>query len=127
MSFEKYVPLRTQRAAQVSIKKTGTISLDSAFARAFGFQKVNYVTLHFDAARKLVGVKPEANSKEEGAIKLSHRTRVSSVRARAFFEAFGMKIESTMRYPIAFDPDDSMAVIALEGMKRKRGPRPKQG
>jgi len=125
MSFEKFIPKRKLKGAQVSIKSTGTISLDSAFAAAFGFAKVSHVTLHFDTTRKMVGVRPEADPRAEGAMRLTHRTRVSSVRARAFFESFGMKIERTMRYPIAFDADESMAVIALEGMKRKRGPKRK--
>jgi len=125
MPFEKFVPPRKLRGGQVSIKSTGTIALDSAFATAFGFHKVSYVTLHFDAARRMVGLRPETDPREEGALKLSHRTRVSSVRARAFFEAFGLKIERTSRYPVAFDRDENMAVIVLEGMKRKRGPRPK--
>jgi hypothetical protein len=126
MPFEKFIPPRKQKPPQVSIKRTGTISFDKVHASAYGLEKVGHVTLFFDASRKLVGVKPTTDAKAEGAIRLSHRQRVSSVRARSFFEAFGIKLERTSRYPVAFDKHLGMAVIELGDVKRRPGRRPKK-
>ncbi len=122
MAFEKFVPPRKQRLPQVSIKRTGTITFDKPFAASFGLDKAGYVTLHFDATRKLVAVKP-ADAKEEGAMKLSHRKRVSSVRARAFFEWAAIRLERTSRYPVAHEKDGGMVVIDLAEVKRRPGRR----
>ena len=81
MPFEKFVPPRRQRSPQVSIKRTGTISFDKSYAQSVGLGNTNYVTLYFDPAKKLVGVKPAKDAKDDGSLKLSHRQRVSSVRA----------------------------------------------
>lgn len=123
MGFEKFVPPRRQRPPQVSIKKTGTITFDMSWISTHAFDKVNYVTLYFDPAHKLLGVRPTNDAKEEGALRLSHRKRVSSVRARLLFEAYGLKLERTARFPVRFDEEEGMAVVSLEEVKRRRGPR----
>ncbi|MGE5235110.1 MAG: hypothetical protein ACM3O7_02030 [Acidobacteriota bacterium] len=126
MPFEKFIPPRKQKPPQVSIKRTGTISFDNAHATMFGLEKVGHVTLYFDASRKLVGVKPTPDAKAEGAIRVSHRQRVSSVRARQFFETFGLTLERTSRYPVSWDSHAGMAVIALGDIKRRPGRKPKK-
>ena len=126
MVFEKFIPPRKQKPPQVSIKRTGTITLDNALADDVGLADVSHVTLYFDTAKKLVGVKPAQDSKEEGAMKLSHRKRVSSVRARAFFETYGGKLERTNRCDVSLDGHGDMVVIDLGEVKRRRGPRRKK-
>lgn len=123
MGFEKFVPPRRQRAPLVSIKKTGTITFDMAWVTTHGFETCSHVTLYFDPVHKLLGVRPAADGKEEGALRMSHRKRVSSVRARQLFETYGLKLERTARFPVRFDEEHGMAVISLEEIKRRRGPR----
>src|SRR5208337_673839 len=101
MSFEKFVPPRKQKPPQVSIKRTGTITFDNALAGAFGLGRASHVILYFDAGKKLIGVKAAHDGREEGAMKLSHRKRVSSVRARAFFETFGIRLDRISRCPVS--------------------------
>jgi len=125
VTFEKFVPPSRPRTTQVSIKRAGTISFDRAAAIACGLDRATHATLHFDPAHKLIGVKP-AGAGEDGALRLSHRTRVSSLRARAFFEFYGIELTVTRRYAITFDSAAGMAVIPLGAVKRRRGPRPKQ-
>ena len=126
MPFEKFVPPRRQKPPQVSIKRTGTITFDAGFAGTLGLSKVGHVTLYFDPAKKLVGVRPAPDPKEEGALKLSHRKRVSSVRARSFFETYGITLTVTQKYPVQHDKDAGMAVISMGEIKRRRGPRRKR-
>jgi len=123
MPFERFVPPRRQKSPQVSIKRTGTISFDKTYAASVGLAKATHVVLYFDPSRKLVGVKPARDAKEEGALKLSHRQRVSSVRARPFFEHYGISLERTSRFPVRHDDGEDMAVIELSEVKRRRGPR----
>jgi hypothetical protein len=111
------------RTTQVSITRAGTISFDRSAALAAGLDRASHATLHFDRAHKLVGVKP-AVAGDEGALRLSHRTRVSSLRARAFFEFYGIELTVTRRYAITIDEQAGMAVIPLGAVKRRRGPRP---
>lgn len=123
MAFEKFVPPRKAKPVQVSIKRTGTISFDTALAATYGLTKVSHALLYYDAGKKLVGVKPTRDPKDEGAMKLTHRRRVSSLRARAFFEVYGIRLERTAHYPVKHDKDAGMAVIHLGDVKRRRGPR----
>ncbi|MFI5142874.1 MAG: hypothetical protein ACHQQS_12625 [Thermoanaerobaculales bacterium] len=123
MSFEKFVPPRKQKPPQVSIKRTGTITFDNSIAGVYGLGKAAHVILYFDSGKKLVGVKPAHDGREEGAMKLSHRKRVSSVRARAFFDTYGIRLDRTSRCAVAQEKEDGMVVIDLGEVKRRRGPR----
>ncbi len=125
MPFEKFIPARKQKPPQASLKRTGTISLDIAFARQAGLQDARFVTLHFDAQRRLIGIRA-ADPKEEGAIRLSQRTRVASVRARPLFQAFNITLDETARVPVSFDEAEGMAILPLPtGGRRPRG-RPRK-
>ncbi len=125
MPFEKFIPTRKQKPPQASVKRTGTISLDIAFARQAGLHDARFVTLHFDAQRRLIGIRA-ADPKEEGAMRLSQRTRVASVRARPLFQAFNITLDATSRVPVSFDQAEGMVVIPLpSGGRRPRG-RPRK-
>ena len=126
MAFEKFIPPRRQKPPQVSVKKTGTISLDTPLVKEFGLDQVDHVVLFFDPSRKLIGIKAAVNAKDKAAIKLTHRDRVSSVRARPFFENYGIKLEKTSRYSADFDKENAMVIVALPDVKRRRGPRKKR-
>ena len=125
MPFEKFVPTRKQKPPQAAVKKTGTISLDLAFARQFGLGDSGFVTLHFDAQERRIGLR-SADAKEEGAVRFSQRTRVASVRARPLFQAYGITLEATERVPVFYDEQEKMLVLALpSGGRRPRG-RPRK-
>ncbi|MEW6337698.1 MAG: hypothetical protein ACOY3Y_13945 [Acidobacteriota bacterium] len=124
MAFEKFVPPRRNAPPRVSIKRTGTITFDLATAAHFGLDGATHVTLYFDAVRKFVGVR-RAEPREEGALRLSHRKRVCSVRAKAFFETFRLSLERTARYPVSFDAGAAMAVIELTEVRRRPGRHPR--
>jgi len=126
MSFEKFIPPRKEKPPQVSIKRTGTITFDKTLAGTYGLGRASHVILYFDPSKKLIGVRAAQDGREEGAMKLSHRKRVSSVRARAFFETFGINVDRTSRCPVAHAKEDGMAVIDVGGVKRRRGSRRKQ-
>lgn len=123
MVFEKFVPPRRQKSPQVSIKSTGTISFDKAYAASIGFGDATHVILFFDPQKKLVGVKRATDPRDDGALKLSHRQRVSSVRGRTFFEHYGISLETTRRFPVRYDEEAQMAIIEMREIKRRRGPR----
>ncbi len=125
MPFEKFVPPDREKPPQVSIKRTGTITFYKSWMAAHGLGKVSHVILFFDASKKLVGVRGARDGKEEGALKLTQRKRVCSVRARQFFERYRITIERTSRYPLAHDKSTAMAVIDLRGLTRRPGRRRK--
>ena len=125
MPFEKFIPPYSQKPPQVSIKKTGTITFYKAWMAAHGLGKASHVVLFFDPARKLVGVKAVRDTTDAGALKLTHRKLVSSVRARLFFEKDRIKLDRTRRYPVSHDKSKGMAVIDLRGVKRRSGRRKK--
>ncbi len=126
MPFEKYVPAKPKKASEASIKSTGIIAIPSAFAAEHGLKEAPSATLHFDKERKLIGVKPTANPREEGAFKLLHQQRVSSLRARPFLDHYGIPLGQTKHFPLHFDAEEGMAVIALGELKRRPGRRRSQ-
>lgn len=122
MPFEKFVPARRQRPPQASIKRTGTISIDLGFAQSIGLDKARFVTLYFDPAKRVIGLKA-AEPKDEGAIRLSHRKRVSSVRAKPLFEAYGIVLDQTTRMPVSYDEKLQMVLVPLPSGPRRRRAR----
>lgn len=126
MPFEKFVPPSKRKVPKVSIKSTGTISLDKELVKSAGLDGASHVTLHFDPGQRRIGVRAASDAKEEGAIKLSHRQRVSSVRARPFFDAYRIDLTRTQRHGARFDEELGMVVVDLPDLKLKRGRRKKQ-
>lgn len=125
MPFEKFIPARKQKPPQASVKRTGTISVDIGFARQAGLGDARFVTLYFDPQKRLVGIRA-ADPKEEGAVRMSHRTRVVSVRARPLFQAFGITLEETSRVPVSFDETEAMVVLPLPAAGRRPRGRPRK-
>ncbi len=119
MVFEKFIPPRKVKAPQVSLKRTGTISFDAASVEAFGLAGVPGVALYYDPDRKLIGVKVVTDLREEGALKLTHRKRVSSVRARLFFESYNIPLAQTRRVAVTREPDSDMIVLDLSDTRRR--------
>jgi hypothetical protein len=126
VAFEKFIPPRKKKAPKVSVKRTGSIAFDPAAVEAFGLAKVSAVTLHFDPARKLLGVQV-AETKEEGAHRLTHRQRVSSVRAKAFFDAYGIPLDQTRQLALSKEREAGMTIFDLSDVKRRPGRRKKVG
>lgn len=124
MAFEKFVPARQQKPPQASVKKTGTISLDIAYARRYGLGDSGFVTLYFDPQRRKIGLR-SADAKEEGAVRFSQRTRVASVRARPLFQTYGIALETTSRVPVSYDETEKMVVVELPSGGRRPGGRPR--
>jgi hypothetical protein len=123
--FEKFIPPRKTRAPQVSLKRTGTITFDATAVEAFSLAKISAVSLYFDPSRSLAGVKAAADPREEGALRLTHRKRVSSVRARQFFEVYGIPLTQNRTLPATYDRDDDMIVLDLAEVRRHQD-RPKK-
>lgn len=123
MTFEKFIPPRKKKAPYVSLKRTGTITFDAAAVEAFGLLEVPGVALFFDPDRRLVGVQVMPDLKEEGTHKLTHRKRVSSVRARAFFECFGIQLIRTCRLPVTREPESGLIVLDLADTGMRPGRR----
>jgi hypothetical protein len=123
--FEKFIPPRKKRPAQVSLKRTGTITFDATAVEAFGLAEVSAVSLYFDPSRILAGVRAAADPREEGALRLTHRKRVSSVRAKQFFDAYGLPLTQTRRLPATLDREDGMIVLDLSEL-RQQPERPKK-
>jgi len=123
MPFEKYVPVKPRKPAEATVRKTGTISIPRHFLADHDLANAAFVTLHFDKDRKLVGLKPTSDPREEGAAKLAHRQRSSSVVARSFFDYFRVPLVATRHCPLSFDATEGMLVIALGDIRRRPGRR----
>lgn len=122
MPFEKFIPPRRQRTTPVSIKKAGSIAIDAPFADEAGLADATHVTLHYDRTHRVIGIRA-SHEGDEGALRLAHRKRVSSVRARAFFVAFEIAIERTQRFAARLDPASGMVLIELPRKRRGRPPK----
>jgi hypothetical protein len=126
MPFERFVPPQVSGAKpRATIRPSGLISFDAAAVEAFGLDKVTYAILFFDKNRKMVGVLPTNNKKEEGAFKLSRRRRSVSLKAPEFFERYGLAFEEPQRFDVGKDQDSDMLIINMKNVQRRRGRRPK--
>ena len=123
MPFERFLPPRKAKPPQVSIKRTGAITFDNVLAATFGLADASHAILYYDAAKKLVGVQPARGPKEEGAMKLSHRKRVSSLPRPRLLRGLRHQSRPRAHYPVRLDTKTGMAVIDLGDVTRRRGPR----
>ncbi len=128
MPFEKFSPTPNQsHGPRVTIRPSGLISFDAHAVERFELDRRTHALLFFDKAKKLIGVKPVAQSEDEAAFRLIRRRRTRGIKAPQFFEHFGLSLEAPARFDARFDEGEGMIVIDVRPLKLKRGRRPQPG
>ena len=127
MGFEKFVPRSAANSAkpQVTIRKSGLISFDGVAVQEFNLEKATHLVLFFDKGRKLLGIRSETSAGTAGALPISRRRRTVSVKAPFFFESLGFMLDDTHKLEVRRDESQSLMIVDLRGIERRRGRRPK--
>ena len=127
MAFERFVPPQAAGTRpRATIRPSGLISFDAASVAAFGLDSAKYAVLFFDKTRKIIGVKISNNATEEGSLPLSRRRRSVSLKSPQFFHQYGLPVDESQRMEVTRESVDSMLMINVKDVKRRRGRRPKK-
>ena len=127
MAFERYTGARrTSRGAMVTIRKTGQIAFNAAAASDMGLMDKPAAVLFYDKNAKLVGIKPESNTKADGARKLGKVGRTRTIAASSFLNFFGISLKNNLKVTPVLDKKNNIIVLDLkkatkaEGRKRRK-------
>jgi hypothetical protein len=113
MAFEKFTEKARSFRPKVSIRSNSTIGLNAPAVGKFKLRAVRFVTLYYDREAKKIGLKPTANSEEEGVHPLNMSKTGAWVSARRFLDYFGLTTTETKRYDAHWDEREKMIVAEL--------------
>ncbi len=81
MNLEKFEKQQRVHRPIISIRRNGTLSINSEAVSAFNLKEMHFATLHYDRKESIVGIKPVADDSDPAAfrvIKEKNRTHVIS-------------------------------------------------
>lgn len=108
----------------VTIRKTGQIAFNAAAASDMNLVDKPAVILYYDKDNKVIGIKPENNSKAEGARKLGKVGRTRTIAASSFMNFFDISIKKNIKVEPKIDKKEAMIKLDLKmGVKTPGRPR----
>jgi len=113
MSFERFTETARSYKAKISIRSNGTVGLNGGAVNRFGLDRYEWAVLYFDKQNKLVGIKPVANEKEEGAHKINKGKTGAWIAARRFLDYYEIAPAKTKRFDAAWDEKEKMIVVQI--------------
>ena len=113
MAFEKFVETSRSYRAKVSIRANGTLGLNSGAVNKFNLAEFEWVVLYYDREKRLIGIKPTENEKEEGAQKISKGKTGAWVAARRFIDFYDIGTVKTKRLEATWDGKEEMIIVQV--------------
>lgn len=110
MSFVKFTETARSYRPRASLRSNGTIGFNTGAVEKFGLKTSNYVTLHFDKDRGLIGVRA-GKAEDEGAHKLNRGKTGAWIGARRFLDYFGIAPAETKKFDAQWDEKEKMIVF----------------
>jgi hypothetical protein len=116
MSWERYSG-QQQLFPELTLRKSGSIGLNTAAVSRFGFDKAPFVMLYYDKVHRRMGLQLDATGDKPGAFKIRVKNGKADIMAKKFLDHFGVEHAADMRYSILRSEADSMLIVDLKTPK----------
>jgi len=70
MTMERFQHQRKQKVATVTIRRNGSICINSKGAEEFNLEGLSFATLHHDVDEPVMGIKPTSDDKDPSAFRV---------------------------------------------------------
>jgi hypothetical protein len=111
MPFLKFTETARSYRAKCSLRSNGTIGFNGGAVNKFDLGKYDWAVLFFDKERRLIGIQPTKNEKEEGVHKINRGKTGAWVAARRFLDYYELVPAKTKRFDAAWDAEEKMIVV----------------
>jgi len=114
-TMKKFENQRNPQIPTVTIRKNGTICINSKAIERFKLDEMRTATLYHDPKESLMGINPTKDDKDHSAFRISkEKGRVSTISCRAFLKHIGIPYkEGSKIYRAEWDEKREMILVKL--------------
>jgi hypothetical protein len=115
MTLEKFIKQRNPDWPAVTIRKNGSLCLNRKAIDEFNIGAMRFATLHYDQQEKLLGIKPETDTSDPSARRISkEKNRTSVIYCQAFLKHYDIPFTQRSNIHRArWDPRQQMILVKI--------------
>lgn len=112
--FEKFVETDASFSAKVTIRqRTGQLGFNSGAVNRFKLEQREFAILYFDPSRRVVGLE-FVDTKQPGAIRISRKPSNTYIKAKNFFDKYGIEYSESRRFELQHDAESSLLYFCVD-------------
>ena len=121
MNVEKFEKQHRFHRPIISIRRKGTISINSEAVRAFNLKEMRFATLHYDRKESIMGIKPVADNTDPAAFRVIREgNRTYLISCQSFLNHYGIPYKDASKtFKPAWDEKTKMLFVKLQQNQTK--------
>jgi hypothetical protein len=115
MSLEKFTKPQTPDGPAVTIRRNGSLSINSHAVEMFHLEKKHFVTLFFDQAESFIAIKPLEHNSEPSTFRIRReKSKTLVISCQSFLKHCGILYrEGSKTYPVGWSEKDEMILVNI--------------
>ena len=115
MTLEKFTKQQTPDYPAVTIRKNGTLCINSIATQQFNLREIRFATLHLDQKEHLIGIKPMADHSDPSAFRISkEKNRTFVISCQSFLKHCAIPFKEGSRVMRAgYDEKAKMVLVKI--------------
>ena len=115
MTLEKFVKQQIPDWPSLTIRKNGSLCLNSRAIEQFKLETMRFATLYYDRKEQLLGIKPEEGNRDPSVYRISkEKNRTSVISCQAFLNHYGILYKERSKvYPAEWDEKGKMILVKI--------------
>ena len=115
MTLEQFTKSRATDWPSVTIRRSGTISLNHKAIENFELKDKEFIALYFDTMDSIIGIKPLDNNEDPFTFKITkERGRTFTISCQSFLKHFRIPYKETSKvFKATWDEETTMILVKL--------------
>jgi hypothetical protein len=121
MNFEKFEKQQRAHGPRISIRRNGTVSINSEAVRAFTLKAMHFATFHYDRNESVMAIKPAPDNSDPAAFRVvREKNGIYVISCQSFLNHYGIPYRDASRtFKPIWDEKSKMLLLRLQQNDRK--------
>ena len=116
MTLEKFEKQLRAHRRLISIRRNGTLSINSEAVRAFTLKAMHFATLHYDRTESVMAIKPVPDNSDPAAFRVvREKNGIYVISCQSFLNHYGISYkDASMTFKPIWDEKTKMLLLRLQ-------------
>ncbi len=116
MTLEKFEKQLRAHRRLISIRRNGTLSINSEAVRAFTLKEMHFATLHYDRKESVMAIKPVPDNSDPAAFRVvREKNGIYVISCQSFLNHYGISYKDASRtFKPIWDEKTKMLLLRLQ-------------
>jgi hypothetical protein len=121
MTLEKFDKKQKSKRPNISIRRNGTLSINSEAISAFNLKEMRFATLHYDRKESVIAIKPVADNSDPAAFRVvREKNRTYVISCQSFLNHYGIPYKDASKtFNPTWDEKAKMLLLKFEQIYSK--------